>query len=291
MNQHELKSFSTEMADSYELAAKLMEGLRLPAQSKTVAAITTELSQPDPSFKKITDLINQDPGLVAQLLKTVNSPMFAPRREVLSVQTALSLLGLKNFYSLVMTSAVQQSMGFKGDKLEQVWSHSTLVAKLAERIAAKVERVSPDEAFLVGLFHDSAIPALAGKFPEYVSVIERVVALGGDIRSYEESHFNTHHALVGAAMARSWGLPVVIARAIRFHHADSLDALPDSKSRRLTAVLMLADTLARQATAEGRNGDGECERWRGLCNEIEAELGVKASALLEMAKESAMAVA
>lgn len=283
-----LKSFSAETADSYELAAKLLEGLRLPSQPKTVAAISEELTRKEPSFKKITDLISQDPGLVAQVLKIINSPLFGLKREVLSIKTALSLLGLKNFYAMVMTSAVREALGFKSPILERVWQHSALVAKLAEQIARQVEGVSPDEAYLVGLFHDSATPVLLGKFPEYAEVIERVVVLGGDIRGYEEERFNTHHALVGAMLAKSWGLPVPLFKAIRFHHSDSLQPLTDPKSRRLTAVLMLADFLSRQASGGELHEDGERERWEVLRREIEAELCLESvDVLAELANEMA----
>jgi HD-like signal output (HDOD) protein len=275
MSVSDLREFASETRDSLEFAAALLKGVRLPPQPTVVASISTELAKEHPDFRTISRLLEQDPAMVSKVLQTINSPLFSLRREVTSIRTALSMLGLKNFYSMVVTSAVQDALGFKGREAEELWAHSLHVAKLCEEIAGQVGWVSSEEAYLVGLFHDGAVPVLVTKFPLYKEIVERVVAVGGDIASIEEEKFNTHHAVVGGLLARSWGLPPHIYKTIRFHHADSLSIFgEDKKTLSLAAVLMLSDYLSRCVYSNGECEDCHSERWNNLQAEIENALNI-----------------
>lgn len=257
------------MDDELEIAASLLEGVRLPPKPTIVVAISNEAGKQVPDFPKIAALLEQDPAMVAKVLKIINSPLFGMKGEVTSIRTALSLMGLQNFYTMVVTTAAQDALGFSGDEAEELWQHSLHVARLCQEIGKDVMGVSPEEAYLLGLFHDGAIPVLLTMYPLYKEIIERVVTIGGDITAIEEEKFNTHHAAVGAYLARSWGLPAHLYKAIRFHHADSLELFVDVKDKKLAAVLMLADFLARCVHAEGANEDSGSERWENLLAEIQ----------------------
>ena len=167
------------------------------------------------------------------------------------------ILGLKRFYSLVLTSVAREVLGFDGRKVEKLWEHSLLVAKLCDTIASKVKRLSAEEAYLIGLFHDAAIPVLLTARPEYNTVLEHVIEFGGDIVAMEEKTFNTHHALVGAVLTRSWGLPRQVYTVIRYHHDHDLACFDEDTIKKQSAVLMLADELARCVKSQKTIQDNE----------------------------------
>jgi len=269
-------AYSQETNDSVEFALELMRGLELPPQPTIIAAISKEMAKSEPSFQTISTLVTQDPALASHVLKLINSPLFSLQRKITSIQTALSLLGLKKFYSMVITSAAKIALGFNTKNVEELWEHSLLVAKSCELIALGIPggKLISEEAYMVGLFHDSAIPVLLLKHPSYLAVVEKVVSLGGEIQSFEEEHFNTHHALVGSLLCRSWGLPSHIYKVIRFHHGNTLDIFDDVKTKRLAAVLVLADFLARCAANSQETEDCHSQRWLVLLEQIQKTLDI-----------------
>lgn len=287
MKPSNLDGYLHETNDSFELASSLLKGLRLPPQPTVVMAISKEMAVPEPNIRKIGGLLEKDPAMASRVLQTINSPLFGMKRPVASIRTGLNLLGLRNFYSMIVTSAAREALGFRGREMEDLWAHCLQVAKVCEQIAQKVPDVAPEEAYLVGLFHDSAIPLLVKKFAEYGEIVNRVIAIGGDIVTIEEEKFNTHHALVGAVLARSWNLPSHIFKAIRFHHGDSLNLFGDAKTRNLGGVLMLSDYLARCICTRGETEDCRSPRWLALIEEIKAQLNIQEETIQSFRDEAA----
>lgn len=263
------------MSSETEYGGSIFEGVKLPPRPAIVVAINNEIAKPQPDFNKIAGLLEQDPAMVLKLLKIINSPLFGCKDEITSIRTALSLMGLQNLYTMVVTAAAQDALGFNSAEVDELWRHSVHVARLCQEIANGVKGVSPEDAYLAGLFHDGAIPVLLTMYPLYKEIVERVVSTGGDIAAIEEKKFNTHHAAVGAYLAHSWGFPVHIYKTIRLHHGDSLDMFGDDKSKRLGAILMLADYLARCVNSEGANEDSHSARWERLLAGIQQLLGIK----------------
>ncbi len=281
-----IESYANETNDSVEKIQSFLKDLRLPPQPTIVVALSKELTTPDPDFRKIATLLNQDPALVSRVLKIINSPLFGAKREVTSILTALSLMGIRNFYSMVVTSAAKEALGFNDGEAERLWKHSVHVAVLSEKIAKHCQDVLPEEAYMVGLFHDCAIPILITKFPLYQEIVEKVVVRGGDIHDFEENKFNTHHAIVGAVLASSWGLPPRIYKAIRFHHSDTLGVHTDPTTHRLAAVLTLADYLSRSIESGENNEDCDSPRWLKLLGEIQTTLNLGAESLERLYDEA-----
>lgn len=66
------------------------------------------------------------------------------------------------------------------------------------------------------------------RFPDYRSTL-RVAnqSAATSFTEVEQAAHDTDHALIGALMARRWGLPKVVSDAIRLHHDDGLCRHPD----------------------------------------------------------------
>jgi c-di-GMP-related signal transduction protein len=77
-----------------------------------ILGIIEELNTPEPSYYKITEIIEADLGLSYKLLKLVNSAYIAPRYKVKSIQQALTFLGTYEMYqwiSLMMLKDMQDT--------------------------------------------------------------------------------------------------------------------------------------------------------------------------------------
>jgi len=249
--------------------SEVVDGVKLPPQPKVMMAINHEVQKDNASFAKIAELISHDAAMSAKVLKVVNSPYFCGvgRKSITSLNTALSLLGLKNFYCVVLSSCLRDAMGID-EVTERLWDHTLLVAKLCEVIARKHRRVLFEQAYMVGLFHDAAIPLLMQKHKSYIDVLEMVVARGGEVEPFETQNFSTNHAVIAYILGRSWGLSEEMMNAIRFHHSSDLEVFPDETSKTLGAILMLADHLSRVVAEENRGSQYSDSVWERVAPQV-----------------------
>lgn len=214
-----MEKFADQTEINNDVAAGILKTINIPPCPEIVMALMEELRQPDVDFIKLTKLISGDVGLAASMLKTANSPFFALRNKVGSVQQAVAVLGLKNLMQIVRGSALKNTLGGSGEiHMERFWDRSNFTAIVAAQIAGKLAGISRDEAYTYGLFHDCGIPVLMQKFPDYKEKLAASNKSAEKVIVIEDQHYSTNHATVGNMLARNWGLPESICHAIRLHH-------------------------------------------------------------------------
>lgn len=109
----------------------------LPLCPATLNSVMREAKSPLANLEKVAQLISSDAGMVAPLLK------------------------------LVQNIALRQSLAGEGNNFEKFWERSSLSATVAEKMAAKFPNISRNDACITALFHDSGIPVLIQKYPDY----------------------------------------------------------------------------------------------------------------------------
>lgn len=212
----------------------------LPSIPSLYSEIVEKMNDPDAALEDAGNIIAQDPGMTAKILKLVNSAFFGLRREVSNPAEAVAFLGLDTIKSLVLSlDAFGQfeAVKLEGFSLAALWSHSLSTAAAAKQIAQleKAERKTVDQAFVAGLLHDAGKTVLAVNFPEqYGKAIQAARAQGQDRLVVEQETFGANHADVGGYLLGLWGLPVPVVEAIALHHHPQLSA--DTAFTPLTAV-------------------------------------------------------
>lgn len=231
-----------------EVAALASSGIRIPPQPRLVIEVVEMLRAGQLDMRVMADAIAQDAGLTAMLYKVTRSAAYARRRPPQSVEQILVLLGLRQAALLVQSYGLTVAMDGTTPLLEQFWARSTDIAQLASVIA--YERVSvcnvfPEQAYMVGIFHDCGVPVLMQRFPDYCAAtgVDGVNRKWADVRT-EDLAFNVDHCSIGYLLARHWRLPDFVADAILHHH--DLTA-PGQASRTMVAVLQLAIQLHSEA--------------------------------------------
>lgn len=232
-------------------ANEIVKRIKLPVQPKIVIDINKEACAEEPDFRKIGQLVSMDAGLSAKVLHVINSPFFGISKEVTSIVQSLSLMGMENFTKVILTTCLREAIGSSSNSDEIFWDHSLRTAVAAEYIAKQhssvlsIDGISPDQAYMTGLFHDSAIPLFIERTPEYGPTSFFALSHKADTVQLEEQVIGTDHCCVGAMMAKSWSLPTQICKAILHHHAaDYTTIVRDQAPLKLIAVLQLADYLA-----------------------------------------------
>jgi putative nucleotidyltransferase with HDIG domain len=114
--------------------------------------------------------------------------------------------------------------------------HALGTQRAADQIAAEIEYEHRDRLAIASLLHDIGKLVLMHAYPGYPARIHTGAKTPEQCIRQERNEIGVDHALLGGVLARRWGLPDTIARAIERHH--NLDAEGDA------AILRLADMLA-----------------------------------------------
>ena len=268
---------------SAERLERVLKGISVPPQPQILVDLQMEQVMPDPDLREIARLISKDVGLSGSVLKTVNSPAFARREEVTSIQQAVMMLGLNTIINLVNAVVLRNEMNAKGTlsdeqvaALTRFWDSAGDTAQAAATVARQIGFAQPDQAYMLGLFHNSGIPLLVERFDGYLDVLREAYAQDGGIADYENSRLDTNHAVLGFYVAKSWKMPSEVSEAIAMHHrADVIfgdQNIKDNKRNHLLAILKIAEHLAGLHRVLG--GAEQDKEWERIGTSVLEYLGI-----------------
>lgn len=217
-----------------------LEMIVFPPQPSILINIQREVNKDNCDVRNVARQIAADITLSAALLQTVNSPFYGLRNKVISVPDAVNLIGLGRTLNLVTAASVRNSMPMpKG--LEYFWDDTTKVA-IASGTVAKYLRLNADLAYLMGLFHDAAVPLMAARFPDYLDSLAEFHHAQPEISVAESAKYKMNHTTLGGLLARAWHLPAPLIEAIRHHHTHEIFRMSlDGSTIDLLAVFLIAE--------------------------------------------------
>ncbi|NTV95258.1 MAG: HDOD domain-containing protein [Thiobacillus sp.] len=238
-----------------------LAGIDIPPCPATVAAVMAEAQKDSPDITVLTRIIAGDVGMSAFALKMANSVLFRRGSVTDNVGQAIARLGTRNIICIVVAVSLRNSMAdaLPADFLDQFWSRSAGTALASGMVARKLRGIPADLAYTYGLFHDAAIPVLMRRFPDYAGLLEQPPERS--LVEAENARYHCSHAVVGALLARNWGLPRNLGDAIRHHHDPDLYepglAGLAAESRDLIAVTQVAEHLLSGLRGEADHEVGE----------------------------------
>jgi HD-like signal output (HDOD) protein len=260
--------FDADLTD--EAAVETLKEISVPPCPEIIAELLEEARREDIDFIRISRLITGDVALAAAVLKSANSPFFALRRKVQSVQQAVAVLGLRNLLKIVYGVVLRQSLGGPGaPPLERFWERSNYNAVVSAYLAGRLPGVSTDDAYTFGLFHDAGIAILTQKYPDYIQTMMRANASTLPVTAIEDEHHPTNHVVVGALLARNWYLSDQVVWAIRYHHEPSVFTTPRKHATPDVCLLVAIRLISEHIVARFLNYPDDAE-WE---NNREAALG------------------
>jgi len=238
---------------------QVFNSVDIPSCPSIVTEVLLEAQRDEPDLNRLTALFAKDPGMSAVVIKLANSAMFGGRNPVESVRRALERLGTRNAVSVVLAAGLRATLeGQSPELVERFWRRAASLATATGLIARKLYGVSPDSAYLYGLFRDAAVPVLMRRFPDYGEKIDAAARCEMTRIEAEHAHFPYSHAVIGFLLAQNWKLPPVIAQAIRFHHEPDVFDLDETElsggALTLIAAAHMADHLISRVLGE-RDGE------------------------------------
>lgn len=229
---------------------RVLQGISIPPQPQVMVDLHMEQAMPDPDIARIADIISQDVGLSAAMLKFVNSAYYGLPRKITSIHQAVMMLGISSVTNIVNGLAVKSEMSDNAiESLHSFWDNAMDVASISSSIARQLGFKYQDECYALGLFHNAGIPLMMSRFKGYRDVLEAGYQDPNfELTNLENQSFKTNHSVVGYYLAKSWALPKTSCYVIAHHHRVErlfTDRSPgDSTYLTFSAILKMAEHLA-----------------------------------------------
>ena len=184
----------------------------IPASPSILPVCLKLLDDSDASLQDLSDLVKQDLGLSASVLKLANSAAFGGEISFDSLDDAIFRLGFSQTYNLVVTAAGGRwnNMNLEGYSWTpgDFFRHSLTVAVAAQRIAKVLEICDSDLAYTAGLMHESGKLALAFACPEAINKARNLVdEQGCNWLQAEELVLGFNHTQISQALLGGWSFP------------------------------------------------------------------------------------
>lgn len=247
--------------------------IHLPAMPSLLHAIIKEGNSMATDYREIVRLIESNTAISVNLLKTLNSPLYAMNEPVKTITRASDLLGLKNLSVLVTSLSLRHAIHIaeRTTQLDSLWEHSARTGLALAYLAPKIRNIDKNIAHLFGMFHDAGKALMLQHFVDYPETL-RLSANTPELNLalIEESRHNCNHAQFGAMLATAWNLPEVIVHGVRIHH--DMDAFVSRLASDVTLSLIALVNLAEYI--ESDNSPFSDNQWSTYKKEFMAQLAI-----------------
>lgn len=237
----------------------------LPTLPQTVERVQEAMDDPDTSLRDVAEIVSGDPPIAAKLLQLANSAAYGFLSRINSVQNAITLLGIRETYMAVVSSAIldlaDKSRTFDH---ERYWRMSMFCASAARKIAAACGEGRNPAVFTAGLLCDIGRFALSEVAPERYGKLDARSLSDRRLAEAEEAELGIGHPEAGHILAVHWKLPEDIATAIRFHHRPELAGA----HQKLTGITALASLMTDAHFLGQDAAEARFEEHKGLLDTL-----------------------
>jgi HD-like signal output (HDOD) protein len=202
----------------------------LPPLPKSFHQMTLICKDPNASVNDLARVIEEDPMMVANLLKVANSPLYGFRREIKSVVQAVGLFGMSTTRSLVMDMSIKKllhvDMAPYGITPEEFASISSLQSALMLQWYGKVDASKVDLLFLAALLQETGKILIADEIAknnetyQFRSEIESC----NNIADVERMFVRISSSEVTSRIFKHWKFDKTMVEAIEY--TDAIGAAP-----------------------------------------------------------------
>lgn len=127
----------------------IVRGRKIPAAKVHCLRLLQEVQRPELDFERLEMLILEDVSLSYQLLRYVNSPLFALTSSIRSIRQALLFFGETELRKWIVLATLARTAD---DKPGELIRHSLVRARFCESVAKSAQKGLEQSAFLTGLF-------------------------------------------------------------------------------------------------------------------------------------------
>ena len=231
------------------LSARLAECHSLPSLPAAAARLIAIARSSDPRLTDYARAIDQDPALTLRLLAVANSPFYLRDGGTVSTSDeAVSRLGVDATMGVALSFGLPRSANHAGINHQYFCQRAIIAASAAQGLA---KYLCPNQAmplFTSALLQDIGILALEALDGTDYSTLLPQLHPHQYLCEIEHARYGCDHALVGAWLAISWGVPSSLANNILASHTPLTDTDPAklclALSSRIAECWLAADSAA-----------------------------------------------
>lgn len=181
-----------------------------------------KINDPLSNLEDIANILLDDAGLSARLLRLSNSAMYNFPSKVDTITRAITIIGTKQLRDLALaTSIIAQFKGIKQSiiDMEDFWKHSIGVGIAARVIATYQVESNVERFYLMGLLHDIGRIIMFTQIPAVMAdLIVNCKEERQLLYEQEREALGFEHSKVGQLLLKNWKLPMPIVEAVGHHH-------------------------------------------------------------------------
>ena len=210
---------------------EILGDYELPRFRKSVFETLRRLRDPKSTSADIAEVMSVDADLTSRVMRTVNSPLYAPRMPIRELSHAITMLGKAELERIVMMLGARMAVPKNVPKyldMDSFWQRAGLRAVIARGLANLISPVKAGLCFSAGFLEDFSVPIIAAsQGSKYVDVYEQSESTDQPLHELEQKKFGWDHAELGALVCSEWELPEDLAAAISAQNDPESDLRPD----------------------------------------------------------------
>jgi len=223
------------------MKSSIIESIKsLPPLSKTIMDINTVYADEEAGIADLAKVIEPDPMIVANLLKTANSPLYGFGKEIRNVSQAVSLFGMSMTRSIALGNSVRKLLNVDmkpyGVTSEDFADVSAKQAKLILSWYNTIDKKKADKLYLAAFLQETGKILISSDViqeDEDVS-FQSEIETSSNIAQVEKSYVDITTSEVTAAVFEHWGFDEEFISMIKY--ADNPAAAPEDIKEYATAL-------------------------------------------------------
>jgi len=194
----------------------------LPPLSKTILDINRVYNDEDAGVAELAKVVAHDPMIVANLLKSANSPLYDFGKEIKNVEQAVSLFGMSMTRSIAIGNSVRkllnidmQPYGITSEKFAEI---SELQATLVLKWYEKINKNKAEDLYLAAFLQETGKILIASDIiqDDEDTSFNSDVKFSNSLAQVEKSYVDVTSADVTAEVFQHWGFDKKFIDMIRY---------------------------------------------------------------------------
>lgn len=200
---------------------------RLPTLPEMANRLLRLRNDPRATIEELTEIIQSDPSLTAQIIRYARSAFFGFRGNIDTLSQAITrVLGFETALNMSLGLAASRTFHNPADGplgLQAFWKHAAYSAALAQALAKAIGPrlpLKPGLAYLCGLLHNFGFLLAGHLFRAEFFLLNRVVAANPQVpvNLIERRVLGVEHTQMGGWLMSAWHMPDAVIACNREHH-------------------------------------------------------------------------
>jgi HD-like signal output (HDOD) protein/prolyl-tRNA editing enzyme YbaK/EbsC (Cys-tRNA(Pro) deacylase) len=223
---------SVKQFTQLRIRQRLDETLELPPLPDTAQRIIKLRADPNADISDLTNIVELDPSLAAQVVSWAASPYYSAPGKIKSVHDAIvRVLGFDMVLNLSLGLALGKSMAssiLTQADINKYWRDAVFTAATVEGLVTSIKREhrpSFGMAYLSGLLNNFGMMIIAQIFPPYFERLQRSRLanphLSADI--VEAATIGVSGNQISSWLMNNWNMPEEVGTALRWQYQSEYD--------------------------------------------------------------------